>query len=122
MTPRPPDIEILLTGLLRAELPTGTYVGRTVPTTRRDYMVTVRRQGGPSGRFIDRPRVGINVWAPSPEEANRLYRDITALLHDFATRKDNPIKSAAVYGLTEIREATELHQRYFTADISVRAV
>lgn len=118
--PKPLDIEMVMTGLLRAELPEGTYVGRSVPETRRDYMVTVRRQGGPTGRFIDRPRLGINLWAPSPEEANDLYRDITAALHDLAGRGDNPLKTVAVYGMVEIREPTELHQRYFTADVSLR--
>ena len=120
--PKPVDIEILLTGLLREDLPEGTYVGRVAPTTRRDYQVTVRRQGGPTSRIIDRPRLGINVWAPSPEEANDLYATIAALLHDYTTHADNPIKSASVYGMTEIREETEAHQRYFTADVSVRTI
>ena len=120
--PKPQDIEMLLTGMLREELPEGTYVGRVVPTTRRNYMVTVRRQGGPTSRVIARPRVGFNVWAPTPEEATDLYNTIAALLHDFTTRADNPIKSASVYGMTEIREETELHQRYFTADVSVRTI
>lgn len=117
---KPLDIELLMTGLLREALPEGTFVGRTAPSARRNRMVTVRRQGGPTGRVMDRPRLGFNVWAPSAEEANDLYNTIAGLLHEFTTDSSNPIKSAAVYGMVEIREPTELEQRYFTADVSVR--
>lgn len=116
----PPDIELLLADLLREALPPHVYVGRAVPENTRDFMVTVRRQGGPTGRILDRPRVGINVWAPTPEDANHFYGVISALLHEFTTDADNPIKSASVYGMIEIREPTRLNQRYFTADLSVR--
>ena len=118
--PQAPDVELMLTGLFRESLPAYVYIGRVVPEDTRDYMVTVRRQGGPTGRFLDRPRIGINVWAPTAEAANEFYGVISALLHEYTTDAENPIKSAAVYGLTEIREPTRLNQRYFTADLSVR--
>lgn len=119
---QPPDIEMILTGLLRAELPAGVYVGRKAPTTRQERMVTVRRQGGTSRRHIDRPRVGINVWDVTPQAANALAAQVIGVLNDLAGRGDNPIKKASIYGLIEVPEDTELHQRYVTADLSVRTI
>lgn len=117
---RPPDVEMYLPAMLRPSLPEGTYVGRKAPAQRRPYMVTIRRQGGPTRRFMDYPRIGINLWAPSDTEVNNLAATVTEALN--ALEGKGQIKTMNVYGMVEVPEASELTQRYLTADLSVRTV
>ena len=85
-----PDIELVLTGRYRTALATrtepyaaGVYVSNTVPTTRRDRMVIVRRDGGTQAEMRDRPRVNIRVWAKTEQDATNLAALVMALAPTF---------------------------------------
>lgn len=83
-----PDVELWACGYLRAELDARTepytdavYVGNTVPETRLDRMVVVRRDGGPRESLTwETARLTVRVWASSEQEANDLARMVAALL------------------------------------------
>lgn len=57
----------------------GVYFDRAVPTTRRDRMVIVRRDGGNVSGVFDRPRVSFDVWAKTESDATNLAGLIIAL-------------------------------------------
>ena len=116
-----PNIEMVLTGMLRPLFP-GVCIGRTAPKTRQERMVTIRRQGGNTTRFVDRPRIGVNVWDVTPEAATALASEVAAAIREAAGNSSGPIKRASTYGLIEVPEETELHQRYFTADVTIRTI
>ena len=46
------------------------YFDRAVPTSRRDRMVIVRRDGGNVSGVFDRPRVALDVWAKTEQDAS----------------------------------------------------
>jgi hypothetical protein len=58
------------------------YFDRAVPTTRRDRMVIVRRDGGNVRGVFDRPRVALDVWAKTEADATNLAALIVALAFD----------------------------------------
>lgn len=55
------------------------YFDRVVPTTRKDRMVIVRRDGGAVTGVFDRPRVSLDVWAKTELDATNLANLIVAL-------------------------------------------
>ncbi len=55
------------------------YFDRAVPTSRRDRMVIVRRDGGHVTGLFDRPRIALDVWATSEQDATNLARLIIGL-------------------------------------------
>lgn len=57
----------------------GVYFDRAVPTTRRDRMVIVRRDGGSVSGVFDRPRVALDVWAKTEQDATNLASLIIGL-------------------------------------------
>jgi hypothetical protein len=75
----PIDAELWWITYLRASLTgrtepyaTGVYFDRRVPTTRRDRMVIVRRDGGFVRGLFDFPRVSLDVWAKTEQDATNL--------------------------------------------------
>lgn len=60
----------------------GVYFDRRVPSTRRDRMVIVRRDGGNVTGVFDRPRVALDVWAKTEQDASNLAALIIALAFD----------------------------------------
>ena len=60
----------------------GVYFDRRVPTTRRDRMVIVRRDGGNVTGAFDRPRVALDVWAKTDQDATNLANLMVALAFD----------------------------------------
>lgn len=58
------------------------YFDRRVPATRRDRMVIVRRDGGNVTGAFDRPRVSLDVWAKTDQDATNLANLIIALAFD----------------------------------------
>ena len=60
----------------------GVYFDRRVPATRRDRMVIVRRDGGNVVGAFDRPRIALDVWAKTEQEATDLARLMVALAFD----------------------------------------
>lgn len=57
----------------------GVYFDRAVPTTRRDRMVIVRRDGGSVSGVFDNPRVAFDVWAKTESDATNLASLVIAL-------------------------------------------
>lgn len=57
----------------------GVYFDRRVPTERRDRMVIVRRDGGNVSGAFDRPRIALDVWAKTDQDATNLAGLIVAL-------------------------------------------
>lgn len=57
----------------------GVYFDRAVPPERRDRMVIVRRDGGNVSGVFDRPRVALDVWAKTEQDATNLARLVIAL-------------------------------------------
>jgi hypothetical protein len=62
----------------------GVYFDRAVPATRRDRMVIVRRDGGNVTGLFDRPRVALDVWAKTEQDASNLANLIVALAFEAA--------------------------------------
>lgn len=60
----------------------GVYFDRRVPTTRKDRMVIVRRDGGNVTGAFDRPRVALDVWAKTESDATSLANLMVALAFD----------------------------------------
>lgn len=82
-----PDAELTFSTIIRAGLAArgesyavGVHVANTVPNPRYDRMVVVRRDGGQQSGLFDRPRLGIQVWGRTEQEATDLARLVTAIL------------------------------------------
>ena len=117
------DIELWATGALRAALAARSepytddvYVSNKVPTVRRNRMVIVRRDGG--GRLDvvrEAPRLGINVWAKTEQDANDLGRLVAALL--WAAPDGDPVSRVTVTGGPyPVADDTDF-LRYLTAEV-----
>lgn len=78
-----PDVELVLTGYYRSALPAAgeanVYVSNTMPSTRRDRMVLIRRDGGTVAGTRDRTRVTLRVFATTEQGATDLARVVLAL-------------------------------------------
>jgi hypothetical protein len=57
----------------------GVYFDRRVPNPRRDRMVIVRRDGGALRGLFDEPRIALDVWATSDQDATNLANLVVAL-------------------------------------------
>lgn len=82
----PVDADLWWTVYLRGALvgrpesyASGVYFDRRVPTTRRDRMVIVRRDGGNVTGLLDQPRVALDVWAKTDKDATDLANLVVAL-------------------------------------------
>jgi hypothetical protein len=83
---RPIDAELWWITYLKASLvgrvepyASGVYFDRRVPTTRRDRMVIVRRDGGFVRGLFDLSRVSLDVWAKTEQDATNLAALIVGL-------------------------------------------
>lgn len=120
-----PDVELWATGYLRAALAARTepyaaavYVGTAVPSTRRDRMVTVRRDGGPRLDVIrEAARLGVNVWGKTEQEVSDLARLVRALL--WAAPDGKPVtKVTELSGPSPIPDVQP--RRFLTFELVVR--
>lgn len=123
-----PDAELWLTGVLRPALSarpetyaSSAFVGTAVPSTRRDYMVTVRRDGGASTGLFDNPRFGINIWGKTEQTANDLARLVCALF------KTLPGDGVCVHmfepsGPSPVADESGQPRRYFTVQAKLRGI
>lgn len=57
----------------------GVHFDRAVPNPRRDRMVICRRDGGTVSGVFDRPRITLDVWAKTEQDATNLASLIIAL-------------------------------------------
>lgn len=62
----------------------GVKFDRRVPSDRPDRFVVVRRDGGNVTGLFDRPRVALDVWAKTEQDATNLANLIVALAFDAA--------------------------------------
>lgn len=123
-----PDVELLLTGRLRALLSgrpepytANVHVSNSVPNPRKDRMIILRRDGGAVSGERDQARVGINVWATSEQHATDLARLVAALLRGLPD--GNPILAIpSVTGPSTIADESRQPRRYLTAEIHTRGV
>lgn len=81
-----PDAELWATTALRAALVgrgeaylSGVKVSNAVPAARPDRLVTIRRDGGAAVGVFDNPRLGVNVWARTEQDATDIARLVAAL-------------------------------------------
>lgn len=120
-----PDVELWATGWLRDALAGRTepyaqdvYVGNSVPSPRRDRMVTFRRDGGPRlDQVRELARVGVNVWATSERDATDLARLVAALL--WAAPDGAPVlRAQQVSGPSPIPD--EQPRRFMSFELTVR--
>lgn len=59
----------------------GIYVGRMVPSPRRDRIITVANRGGVTvNAVVQRSVVDVNLWAKTEDEADDLAALVAALL------------------------------------------
>jgi hypothetical protein len=122
------DIELWACNRLRALLDDRTeayaanvYVSNTVPSTRRDRMVIVRRDGG--GRLDtvrEAPRLGVRVFVKAgknaEQDANNLGRLVAALLG--ASPDGDPVSRATITGGPyAVPEESGAELRYITAEL-----
>ena len=129
------DIELWATGALRAALAAraepytdDVYVGNDLPlnaTTReperRPRMVTIRRDGGPRDRMapLETPRIGVNVYAETDQDANDLARMVSALL--WASPDGNPVtRVTQTLGPTTIDDQSKQPRRFMTFELRAR--
>lgn len=72
------------------------YFDRKVPNPRRDRMVIVRRDGGQVRGVFDHPRVALDVWAKTEQDATDLANLMVALA------QVAPLAGAGVTAVTHI--------------------
>lgn len=122
-----PDIELTLTGILRAALAArsepvaaGVYIGNQLPSTMPDKAVTIRRDGGPQLDLVrDSARVGINVYGQSVKQTNDLAALVRALL--YANQHTAPLlRVDRLTGPSPVNGPGEKPQVYLTGEVVVR--
>lgn len=121
-----PDAELWLTTALRSALEDReeTYastalVSNTVPATRADYMVIVRRDGGPVTGVFDNPRFGINIWGATEQDAANLARLVAALLKTLPG-DGTCVAMGEPSGPSPIPDESKQPRRYFTVEARLR--
>lgn len=120
-----PDVELFLTGWLRAALAVrteafkaGVVVSNAVPTTRPARLVTIRRDGGPRLDVArESARIGVNVYAATEQDASNLTRLVRALL--WACSDGAPIcRVVELSGPSPVADVVP--RRYLTFELIVR--
>lgn len=122
-----PDVEMWAIGWLRAALAArsepyaaGVYVSNAVPSTRRDRMVTFRRDGGPRLDVVrEVARLGVNVWGGTEQEAIDLARLVRALM--WSAPDGQPVcKVIDLSGPSPIADESGQPRRFFTLELTMR--
>jgi hypothetical protein len=82
-----PDAELWATTALRAKLAgrpesyaAGVKVSNAVSNPRPSRLVQIRRDGGAADGVFDNPRLTVNIFAPSEQDATDLARLVAALM------------------------------------------
>lgn len=122
-----PDVELWATGWLRTALAAcdepyaaNVYVSNTVPTTRRDRMVIVRRDGGLRLDLLrEVARLTVRVWARTEQDATDLAR-LTAALLWAAADGDPVVRVTQPTGSTPVADPSGIPLRYMTFEVTTR--
>lgn len=99
----------------------GVYFDRAVPSSRRDRMVIVRRDGGNVLGVFDRPRVSLDVWAPSEQEATNLAALLVAVALD-AAGADSCVRVRHTSGPNSVADPSGHPRRLAQIEATHRAV
>lgn len=118
-----PDVELVVTTALRTELvaagETDVFVGRAIPSTRRDRMVIVNRDGGNDDGVTDFPRLRVRVWDSTPQAATDLARTVAALMHNLVgTTSVTYVRKQS--GPYDVPDESRQQQRYLLFDLRTR--
>lgn len=122
-----PDAELWATGFIRTALAgrtelyaEGVYVSNAVPTTRRDRMVVVRRDGGPRLDVVrEAARLSVNVWGKTEQEVTDLARLVRALF--WAAPDGDPVcKVAELSGPSPVADDSGQPRRLFVLELTIR--
>lgn len=115
-----PDAELVVINHLRDALPPWVqYVGRNVPATRRNVMVTVDRDGGSVLNLRDRARLRIRCWDLTDQRAGDLARTVVALFPTFVDG-DPIVHVEHISGPFEVVEESPHKVRYLGFEIHTR--
>ena len=119
-----PDVELEVTGYLRANLPT-YYAEQVRVSTKYTGLareVVIRRDGGGQlDQIRETARLGVNVYATAKTDqaVSNLARTVVALL--VASPDGDPIVNARMMsGPSPIPESGDLTHRYLTFELTVR--
>lgn len=122
-----PDVELWATGWCRTALASrgedyarDVWVSNTVPDPRRDRMVIFRRDGGTRlDQVRDQPRLTIQIWGSSEQEATDLARLVLALL--WAAPDGNPLCAVpTITGPSPVADESGQPLRLASADLVIR--
>lgn len=120
-----PDVELWATDYLRTALASRSEeyadakVSNAVPTTMPARLVAVRRDGGPELDVArELARLGVNIYAPTEQEATDLARLVRALLK--AAPDGKPVCKVTTTGPSPIPDRSGKPHRYFTVELIVR--
>lgn len=122
-----PDVELWATAYLRAALSgrpesyaANVFVSNAVPSTRRDRMVVVRRDGGPRLDVArEAARLSVRVWAKSEQDVSNLTQLVRALL--WASPNGDPVlKVSDLSGPSPVADESGQPLRVFTLEVLVR--
>lgn len=124
------DLELFLTGFVRAELlargETGIYVGNQFPSPARPKTVVVRDDSGPDTSAVTMsPTIGVTVLAGDDPtqgtEASRLAQLVKAIIKGAArVEPGNPVAAVlATNGPYKVPEESGQPRRYMTFELSV---
>lgn len=122
-----PDVELWACGYLRAALAgrsepyaSGVYVGNTVPATRTNRMVVVRRDGGPRLDVArEAARLTVRTWATTEQDATDLSRLVAALLWAAPTG-DPVLRVDQLTGTSPVADDSRQPLRLATYEVIVR--
>lgn len=114
-----PDVELLLTTWLRANLSGSTYTDRRMPNQRQDRMVVVNRDGGAIGEGRDRPRVRIRCWETDDQAAIDLAREVVQKMPLLADG-DPVLRVEHLSGPYEVADESEQVQMYLLYELHTR--
>lgn len=128
------DVELWAATYLRAALTArsepytdNVYVAASMPTNaatgepeRRTRMALVRRDGGGrTGQVFDNPRISIDCWAQTWQDATNLARMTAALIQ--SAPGDSNVKAAVMTtGPTRVADPSRQPRVYCTFDLVVK--
>ena len=125
---RPVDAELLWIVYLRGALvgrgesyASNVFFYRRVPDTRKDRMVIVRRDGGAVGGVFDNPRVSLDVWAMTEQDAIDLADLLVGLALKAPLTATGVTEVAHVGGPNSVPEASGQFRRLTTIQATHRA-
>ncbi len=116
-----PDAELIVVEFLRTRL-TGVPVHVRVPHENTGRFVQVRRSGGLAETVYDRPRIDVNAWADSDEDAKDLAQLARAHLGDIrGTRSGHMVAGVTDFaGLAPVPDQSGQPRWFFSVEITVR--